>query len=202
MSIFCLFPGFFSLSPGSNLPNPMSWRAVPWLWLGDTVLKHIKALHLGTLRPQDVHFPVQGTRGVGSCPCPTSHFPTLSTQDLGYGAAHWEFGIWTSSVGIWDTDQLSGNLGYGAAQWEFGIWTSSHFTPICALGSEWESGKRTRTCFAALPRCPKSRVHVKPWPSRLSPGLQGAGKAARIFLFWKHLHLTKGHAIYWDFNAL
>lgn len=26
--------------------------------------------------------------------------------------------------------------------------------------------------------------------------------AARIFPFWKYLHLTKGHAIYWDFNAL
>lgn len=98
---------FFPLSPGSNLPNPTSWRAVPWLWLGDTVLKHIKALHLGTSRPQDVYFPVQGTRGVGSCPCPTSHFPTLSTQDLGYGPAHWEFGIRTSSLGIWDMDQLT-----------------------------------------------------------------------------------------------
>lgn len=152
MSVSCLFPGCFSLSPGSNLPNPTSWRVVPWLCLWDAVLKHIQVLNLGIFRAQDINFPVQGTRGMASCPCPTSsHFPTLSTQDLGYAPA----------------------------QWEFGLWPSSHFTPICALASEWEFGNQTRTCFAALSMCPQSRIHIKPWPTRFSQGLQGGGKAAR-----------------------
>lgn len=61
----------------------------------------------------------------------------------------------------------------------FGNWSSSHFTPICALGSEWEFGNCSRTRFAALSTGPKSRIRVNPWHTRFSQGLQGGGKAAR-----------------------
>lgn len=95
MSVSCLFPGCFSLSPGSNLPNPTSWRVVPWLCLWDAVLKHIQVLNLGIFRAQDINFPAQGTRGLMSM---SNLFPLPKAEHTG-------FGICTSSVGIWEPDQ-------------------------------------------------------------------------------------------------
>ena len=76
MSILCLFQVSL-LSPGSNIPSHMSWRATPWFQLRETVLMHVHILNVCTVRSQDIYFP--GSQYQRRDPMPHLHAQPLPT---------------------------------------------------------------------------------------------------------------------------